>query len=123
MDHVYVLGIPDLQQVLNHEDIAVWELFLLTEEKRYEKIRFQVSDEGGSYTFKNIEVCNNLLSSAEIDFDNKKIIFTQGESGSGDFEKHLLFVLSQLFVRVESDRIQCLATPKKKELKRLSTRR
>lgn len=123
MDNVYVLGIPDLQQVLNQEDIAVWELFLLTAEKRYEKIRFQVSSDGGCYTFKNVEACNGILATVQIDFDNQKIVFKQGGTDEKEFEDFLLYALSQLFVRVEKDRIQFMAIPQKPRMKRLSTRR
>lgn len=123
MDNVYVLGIPDLHEVLNQEDIAVWELFLLTAEKRYEKIRFQVSSDGGCYTFTNVEACNGILAAVQLDFDEKKIVFSQGGKNNEEFEGFLFDVLSQLFVRVEKDRIQFCATPKKQEIKRLGTRR
>ncbi|MFC3210489.1 hypothetical protein [Planomicrobium okeanokoites] len=123
MDNVYVLEIPDLQQVLNQEDIAVWELFLLTAEKRYEKIRFQVSSDGGCYTFRNVEACNGLLATVQIDFDLKKIIFVQGVSNDKEFESFLFDALSQLFVRVKKDRIQFLATSGKSKIKGFSTRR
>lgn len=122
MDNVYVLGIPDLQRVLNQEDIAVWELFLLTAEKRYEKIRFQVSSDGGCYTFTNVEACNGILATVQLDFDENKIVFNQGGAGHKEFEDFLFDLLSQLFVRVEKDRIQFCATAKKTEIKRLSTR-
>lgn len=122
MDQVYVLGIPDLHQVLSQEDIAVWELFLLSAEKRYEKIRFQVSSEGGCYTFTNVEACNGILATVKIDFDEKKIVFKQAGKSSEEFENFLLDILSQLFVRVEKDRIQFCTTAKKKNIKRLSTR-
>ncbi|MCM3610348.1 hypothetical protein M4S82_03730 [Planococcus sp. MERTA32b] len=123
MDNVYELGIPDLQLVLNQEDIAVWELFLLTAEKRYEKIRFQVSSDGGCYTFRNVEACNGVLSTVQIDFDNKKIVFNQGGTNDGKFEEFLFDALSQLFVRVKEDRIQFLATAKKTKINGFGTRR
>lgn len=123
MDNVYVLGIPDLQQVLNQEDIAVWEIFLLTAEKRYEKIRFQVSSDGGRYTFRNVEACNGILATVQIDFDQKKIVFNQAGSNDKEFEDFLFDALSQLFVRVKKDRIQFLATGKKTKIEGFSTRR
>lgn len=123
MDNVYVLEIPDLHQVLSQKDIAVWELFLLTAEKRYEKVCFHVSRDGGCYTFKNIETCNGLLATVQIDFDKKKIFFNQTGAASKEFEKFLFDVLSQLFVRVETTRIQFLANTKKPRVKRLKNRR
>lgn len=123
MENLYVLGIPDLQQVLRQEDIAVWELFLLNEDKRYEKISFQVSSEGGCYTFKNVETCNGLLTTVRIDFDNKEIIFNQIGEDEKEFENFLIYALSQLFVKVEKDRIQFMANTHKPRMKRLRTRR
>jgi len=122
VENVYVLGIPDLEQVLNQEDIAVWELFLLTDEKRYERIHFQVTSDGGCFTFKNVEACHGALT-VQIDFDNKQIVFNQGGEDAKDFEDFLLNALSQLFVRVEKRRIQFMATARKPRIKRLGTRR
>lgn len=123
MEHVYVLGIPDLQQVLRQEDIAVWELFLLTEEKRYEKLRFQVTNEDECFTFRNIEACNASLSNVQIDFANKTIIFKQRGESTREFEDFLMNALTQLFVRVENKRIQFLANPPKNQVQNLDTRR
>jgi hypothetical protein len=122
LENVYVLGIPDLQQVLNQEDIAVWEIFLLTVEKRYEKIRFQVTGDEGCYTFRNVEACNGLLATVQIDFDQKKIIFNQKDTNDPEFEAFLTEVLSQLFVRVNTDRIQFMANAKKVKTKTFGTR-
>lgn len=123
MEHVYVLGIPDLQQVLRQEDIAVWELFLLTEEKRYEKIRFHVTNEEGCFTFRNVEACNALLATVQIDFANKTIVFNQRGESTREFEDFLMNALAQLFVRVENKRIQFLANPPKQRIQNLDTRR
>lgn len=123
VENVYELGIPDLQEVLKQEDIAVWELFLLTDDRRYERVHFQVSSEGGCFTFKNVEACNGLLATIQIDFDNKKVVFNQRGDDAKEFEDFLLNALSQLFVRVEKKRIQFMATAKKPRIKRLGTRR
>ncbi|HSJ38658.1 MAG TPA: hypothetical protein VK945_10655 [Planococcus sp. (in: firmicutes)] len=123
MENVYVLGIPDLQEVLKREDIAVWELFRLNNEKRYEKIRFQLTNKEGCYTFENGEACKGLLATVQIDFDNKKVVFKQGGDDAKEFEDFLLNTLSKLFVRVEKDRIQFMATVQKPRIKRLGTRR
>lgn len=123
MENVYVLGIPDLQQVLKQEDIAVWELFLLTDEKRYEKIRFQVDREDGCFTFKNMQACNGVLATVQIDFDHKTIVFNHGEKDTNEFEHFLFSALSQLFVKVDTERIQFMATGQKPRMRRLGTRR
>ncbi|WP_033541880.1 hypothetical protein [Planococcus sp. CAU13] len=123
MEHLYVLEIPDLQSVLNQEDIVIWELFLLNEEKRYEKMRFQLSGSEGCYTFDRVEACNSRLGKVQIDFDNKRLIFEPGAAEDKEFEQFLLHALSQIFVRIKNDRIQFLATANNKRKKRLNTRR
>ncbi|OHX51008.1 hypothetical protein BB776_03770 [Planococcus salinarum] len=123
MENVYVLRIPDLQQVLKQEDIAVWELFLLTDEKRYEKIRFQVSREGGCFTFTNIQACNGMLATIQIDFDHQTIVFNYGGNDTNEFVHFLFSALSQLFVKVDTERIQFMATAQKPRIRRPGTRR
>lgn len=122
LGHFYVLGIPDLQFVLNQEDIAVWELFLLNHEKRYEKIHFQVTGDEGCYTFNDIGTCNGPLDTVQIDFEDNKVKFRKGAASGKEFEKFLFYMLTQLFVRIEKDRIQFLTTPPVKSVKRLNTR-
>lgn len=123
MSSSYVLGIPDLDRVLNQEDIVEWELFLLNTEKRYEKIRWRASYSEGRYTFQNVHLCNSSLKTVELDFEKKQIVFIQGELDDGEFEEFLGLALAQLFIRVKSDRIHFLATPKLSRHRRLHTRR
>lgn len=123
MSSTYVLGIPDLDRVLNQEDVADWELFLLNTEKRYEKIRWRASCSGGRYTFQNVHLCNKSIKTVELDFDEKKIGFVQGDLEDKEFEEFLAMAFSQLFIRVKTDRIHFLAIPKPTRHKRLHTRR
>lgn len=120
MGHLYVLEIPDLQFVLNQEDIAVWELFLLNEGKRYERIHFHVTDDKGCYTFNNIGACNGQLEKVQIDFENKKVVFKQSGKSNREFENFLFDRLSQLFVRIQKDRIQFLSTRPAQRVKKLT---
>jgi len=122
LDHLYILKIPDLPYVLNPEDIAVWELYLVNEEKRYEKIRFQSSTEDGCYTFHNAEDGNGRPATVQFDFDNQRIVFGKGGAQCAEFDRFLPETLSKLFVRIEKDRIQFLATENNKRKKTLSTR-
>ncbi len=123
MDKAYVMEIPDLKQVLTQEDIAVWELFLLNAEKRYDRILFQISSDDGCFTFENIEACKGILTTVQIDFDNNRVIFNPGDEGNKDFEDFLVEALRQLFIRVNKNRIQFMAAAKKPRTKRLGTRR
>lgn len=123
LDNVYVLEIPDLQQVLSRDDIGVWELFLLTAEKRYEKIRFEVSNDGGCYTFKNVETCNGLLATVQINFDKNIVVFNKTGAPTKEFEEFLLDLFSQLFVRVETNRIQFLTSARKSKVKKIKSRK
>lgn len=119
----YVLGIPDLDRILNQEDIAEWELFLLNTEKRYEKIRWRTSFSEGSFTFQNVHLCTQSIKTVELDFNGKKIGFVQGDLEDKEFEEFLAIVFSQLFIRVNTDRIHFLVNPKLSRHKRLRTRR
>ncbi len=112
MKGYYVLEIPDLSYVINHEDVLRWEIFLLDASKRYEKITWQTSSLEKSGTLEQILVFYGRLKAMKIDFQNKRIVFFRGEADQEEFENFLLEVLGKSFIRIHSEQMHFVVSPK-----------
>ncbi|TWT03546.1 hypothetical protein [Planomicrobium sp. CPCC 101079] len=119
----YVLEIPDLDYVLNHEDVKRWEVFLLDAAKQYEKIKWQASFIDKSGILQQELVFYGRLKTIKIDFQNKRIVFFRGEVRCEEFEKFLLEVLNNSFIRIRSDQMHFVVSPGKLNGKEGSTMR
>ncbi|TWT27670.1 hypothetical protein [Planomicrobium sp. CPCC 101110] len=108
----YVLEIPDLDYVLDYEDVRRWEVFLLQASKRYEKIAWQASSSEKSGTLQQLLVFYGRLKAAEIDFQNKRIVFFQGVVDQGEFGEFLLEMLDNMFIRIRKDQMHFVVSPK-----------
>lgn len=117
----YVLEVPDLNYVLDYEDVIQWEVFLMQASKRYEKISWQTSFQEKSNTLQQMLVFYGRLKAAKIDFVNKRIIFFRGAASCREFEEFLLDMLDNMFIRIRSDQMHFVVAPKYSSRKEWST--
>lgn len=103
MSSAYVYEVPDLDLMLNRKELTEWKFFLSNASKDHKKIRWQASYYDECYTFQNFHMCNRFLSSVQLDFARKRIVFVKGALEDHEFENFLAAVLGQLFIRINAN--------------------